>query len=99
MHDQMIDLAHPRRAVLLRLLAILEPQTVQHMSLRIVVEPAVQIVRHLPLGFDAGSKTRIRRCDLLLVRLFSHLECRGRGAMEYCATLGREGHRQARRCV
>ncbi len=79
MHDQVIDLAHPGRAVLLGLLAILEPQTVQHMSLRIVVETAVQVVRHLPLGFDAGSKTRIGGCDLLLVRLFGHLECRRQG--------------------
>ena len=62
MHEQMIDLAHPGGAILFRLLPVLQPQTVQHVHLRILLERTVQVVRHL--GFGPGSLTGLRVCGL-----------------------------------
>ena len=49
----MIDLAYARRAILLRLLSILESQAVKHEHVRVVREVAMQVVRHLLFGCDA----------------------------------------------
>ena len=74
MDDQVVDLAHPGRAVRLRLLRILEPETVQHMYFRIVLEAAMQEVRHLLLGLRAGSLAGVRVHGLPLEGLRDHLE-------------------------
>ena len=55
MHQQMVDLAHPNGAVLLRLVHILDPQLVQDANRRIVLELAVQVVRHLPFRCGPGA--------------------------------------------
>ena len=46
----MVDLANAGGPVLLRLLDVLQSEVVEHMRVGIVLESAVQVMRHLPLG-------------------------------------------------
>ena len=73
MHDQVINPTHPGRAVLLRPPRILQPETVQHTSLRILVERPVQVERHLTLSGSAGSLPWIRISGRPLVPLRDHV--------------------------
>ncbi|MCY3805842.1 MAG: hypothetical protein OXG91_05015 [bacterium] len=73
MYEQMIDLAHPRGAIVFWLAGILEPQAVQHEDIRVFRETSVQVVRHLPLSRDASLLARIARPTTLFVWLDDHL--------------------------
>ena len=74
MHEQVIDLAHPRRTVLLRLLRILKPKRVRHVHFAILLEGTMQVVRNLVLGRGTGSLASIEVEGLVRVRFRDHLE-------------------------
>ena len=56
MHDQVIDLAHPGRTIVFRLLRIFEAQTVKDVNFPVLVEPAVQVV--CAICFSAAAPAR-----------------------------------------
>ena len=66
----MVDLANADGPVLLRLLGVLQSEVVEHLRAGIVLERAVQVVRHLPLcsaarllAHSAGGGDRFVRLD------------------------------------
>ena len=78
MQEQVIDLAHPGRTVLLRLLRVLKSKRVKHVHLAALLESSIQVMRHLVLGRGTGSLAAIEVEGLVRVRFRDHLEPNGR---------------------